>query len=217
MTSLQSIPALRTVPRRVLDAIARDLRPMRYPANAVLRPAGQRAAGVILLLSGTVVATHHTCAGTEVWTDRWAGPRIVDKPAVLGDGVPPYGLLALTAVTGRLLPTATFSGLLDDHASVRAHVLAQLARDVSVTRDSFVDAVALPATVRVAAWLHAQEPSGGAVWRHPQEHIGRFLGLSRVTVNRCIARLVRHGAIRSTPQGIVVVDRRRLADLAHKP
>jgi CRP-like cAMP-binding protein len=210
------MPALRTVSQPVLDAIAVAARPVRYPADAVIRPAGRRATGVVLLLSGTVVARYPTPAGAELWTDRCTGPRIVDKLAVLGEEIPSYGLLALTAVTGHLLPTATFKALLDNHATVRAHVLAQLARDLTATRDRLVEAVALPATVRVAAWLHAQEPTSGPVWRGPQEHLARFLGLSRVTVNRAIAQLSRRGAIRATPHGIVVIDRRRLADLAHE-
>jgi CRP/FNR family transcriptional regulator, cyclic AMP receptor protein len=216
MTSLGSIPALRTVSQRVLDAIAVDARPVRYPADTVIRPPGRRATGVVLLLSGTVVASYPTPAGAQLWTDCCTGPRIVDKAAVLDAETPSYGLLALTAVTGRLLPAAAFKDLLDDHAGVRAHVLTQLARDLTATRDRLVDAVALPATVRVAAWLHAREPTDGPAWRGPQEHLARFLGLSRVTVNRAIARLTRHGAIESTPYGIVVIDRRRLADFAHR-
>lgn len=202
--------------QRVLDAIAVDARPVRYPADTVIRPPGRRATGVVLLLSGTVVASYPTRAGAELWTDRCTGPRIVDKPAVLDAEMPSYGLLALTAVTGRLLPATAFKDLLDDHAGVRAHVLAQLARDLTTTRDRLVEAAALPATVRVAAWLHAQEPTHGPVWRGPQQHLAHFLGLSRVTVNRAIARLTQHGAIESTPHGIVITDRRRLADLAHK-
>lgn len=189
-------------------------RPVQYPAGAVIRPAGQRASGVVLLLSGTVVATHPTPMGTEVWSDRWTGPRILDKPAVLADDVPTYGLIALTTATARLLPAEGFSRLLENHPSVRAHVLGHLARDITAVRERLVQAVALPAISRVAAWLHAQDPTSGVVWRGSQEHLARLLGLSRVTVNRAIVRLTREGAIRPTPHGIVIADRHRLAALA---
>jgi CRP/FNR family cyclic AMP-dependent transcriptional regulator len=43
-----------------------------------------------------------------------------------------------------------------------------------------------------------------------QEHLARLLGLSRVTVNRALARLSRAGAVRRTSHGIVIADRVRL-------
>src|SRR6266542_3876346 len=44
----------------------------------------------------------------------------------------------------------------------------------------------------------------------PKEQLARTLGLSRVTVNRALARLSGAGAIRLTARGIVVADRQRL-------
>lgn len=216
MTSLSSIPALRMLPQAVLEATTVQARPVRYPAGAVIRPAGQRASGVVLLLSGTVVAAHPTPIGTEVWSDRWTGPRILDKPAVLADDMPSYGLMALTTATARLLPAEGFSSLLENHPSVRAHVLGHLARDITAVRERLVQAVALSATSQVAAWLSAQDPTSEVVWRGPQEHLARLLGLSRVTVNRALVRLTREGAIRLTSHGIVIADRHRLAALAHE-
>jgi hypothetical protein len=52
------MPARYSADAAVLEATTVQARPVRYPAGAVIRPAGQRAAGVVLLLSGTVVATH---------------------------------------------------------------------------------------------------------------------------------------------------------------
>nr|WP_230417251.1 helix-turn-helix domain-containing protein [Micromonospora tarapacensis] len=71
-------------------------------------------------------------------------------------------------------------------------------------------AVTLPAVAQVAAWLNAQDPSDRVAWRGSQEQLARMLGLSRVTVNRALARLTGVGAVRLTGQGIVVTDRRQL-------
>ncbi|GIJ78676.1 CRP/FNR family transcriptional regulator, anaerobic regulatory protein [Micromonospora phaseoli] len=210
MTFLGAIPALRGLPEAVLVRTAAEARPARYPAGTRLRPAGQPAEGVLLLLSGTVVAAQPVSGGGEVWTGRWTGPAIVDKPAVLAGGVPTSGLLAVTAISARMLAAARFRVLLEEHRSVREHVLRHLARDVGYARQRLVDAATLPAVARVAAWLHAQDPGDAVAWRGSQEQLARHLGLSRVTVNRALARLTGDGAVRRTPRGIVVTDRDRL-------
>lgn len=124
MTSLGTIPALRALPPVSLAALTRGSRTVRYGAGALIRPQGDRAQGVLLLLSGTVAAEHATADGTRVWPDRWTGPSMVDKPAVLDGGAWPSGLVAVTLCTGRLLPGHRFLRLLDEERSVRGHVLA---------------------------------------------------------------------------------------------
>jgi len=47
-------------------------------------------------------------------------------------------------------------------------------------------------------------------WRGSQEQPARLLGLSRVTVNRALARLARAGAVELTARGVVISDQRRL-------
>lgn len=211
MVSLAAIPALRAVPRPVLEAVAGDTRGLRFAAGAVVRPVGAPAEAVVLLLSGTLVAVHLSGTGGEVWPERWVGPAIADKQAVLAGGTPTTGLTAATAGTARLLPRRRFLWLLEEERSVREHVLAQLARDAVAGRRRLVQAVGSPAAVRVAAWLLAQDPADPVAWRGSQEELGRMLGLSRVTVNRALARLATAGALRVTAVGVVVADRSVLA------
>lgn len=213
MTSLGSIPALRALAPAALEALARDSQVARFDAGAVLRPACERARGVVLLLSGSVVAAHASPSGSEVWPEQWVGPAIVDKPAVLDGGKPSIGLVATTAATVRLLPRARFLRLLDEEHSVREHVLRQLARDVIASQRRLAEAVTLPAIAQVAAWLDAQDTTARVAWRGSQEQLARILGLSRVTVNRALAQLAAAGALRLTNQGIVIADRERLNSL----
>ncbi|MER7891676.1 Crp/Fnr family transcriptional regulator [Micromonospora sp. NPDC094482] len=215
MTSLDLIPALRALSPVELEAVARDSRAVRFGAGALIRPAGEQASAVVLLLSGTVVATHAAPTGVEVWPDQWTGPAIVDKSAVLDGGTPSTGLVAITGVTARLLPRIRFLRLLDDEQSVRRHVLGQLARDAMAGRQRLAQAVTLPAVARVAAWLNAQDPADRVAWRGSQEQLARMLGLSRVTINRALARLTAAGAVRLTEQGIVIDDRGRLDFLSN--
>jgi CRP/FNR family cyclic AMP-dependent transcriptional regulator len=211
MASLDSIPALESLPQGTLDAVTRDSRAVRLRPGTVMRPAGERAHSVVLLLSGTVAASHTASSGSEVWLDRWEGPSIADKAVVLDGRTPSTRLVAVTIVTGRLLPRARFLRLLAEEPTVRERVLARLAREVIDTRQRLAEAATLPAVARVAAWLGAQDPARAVAWRASQEQLARVLGLSRVTINRALARLAKAGAVELTSQGVAVVDRQRLA------
>jgi CRP/FNR family transcriptional regulator, cyclic AMP receptor protein len=211
MASLDSVPALESLPQGTLDAVTRDSRAVRLRPGTVIRPAGERAHSVVLLLSGTVAASHTASSGSEVWLDRWEGPSIADKAVVLDGRTPSTRLVAVTIVTGRLLPRARFLRLLEEEPTVRERVLARLAREVIDTRQRLAEAATLPAVARVAAWLGAQDPARPVAWRASQEQLARVLGLSRVTINRALARLAKAGAVELTSQGVAVVDRQRLA------
>jgi len=211
MGSLASIPALRGLPPAALQALTGQTRAARFAAGTVLRPAGEVAHSVVLLLSGTVVATYVKPAGVEVWPERWVGPALVDKPAVLDGDPPSTGLMAMTTISVRLLRRAGFFRLLEDERSVREHVLAQLARDAMAGRRRLAQAATLPAVAQLAIWLTAQNQNQRVAWRGSQEHLARVLGFSRVTVNRALAQLTQAGAVRLTAHGIVIADQTRLA------
>jgi CRP/FNR family cyclic AMP-dependent transcriptional regulator len=210
MSTLASIPALRLLAPTALEALTGQTRTARFAAGAVLRPAGEVARFVVFLLSGTVVATHGRSDGVEVWPERWIGPAIVDKPAVLDERPPSTGLMAMTTVFVRLLPRAGFVRLLEEEPSVRKHVLAQLARGAMDGRRRLAQAVTLPAVAQIAVWLNEQNGDQRVAWRGSQEQLARILGLSRVTVNRALARLAQAGAVRLTARGIVIADQIRL-------
>lgn len=210
MDLLTSIPALRALPAATLESLADRTRAAHLDAGAVLRHAGEVATSVVFLLAGSVVATHVGFTGAEVWPERWDGPAIVDKPAVLHGEPPVTGLMALTAISVRLLDRGSFLTLLNREPSVRDHVLGQLARDAMAGRRRLVHAVTLPAVAQVAAWLAEQSEGRRYAWCGSQEQLAHMLGLSRVTTNRALARLARAGAIELTVRGIVIVDRSHL-------
>jgi CRP/FNR family cyclic AMP-dependent transcriptional regulator len=217
MTSLGAIPALRDLPPAALRAVARRSSPAAFGAGALIRPAGEPVSTVLLLLSGSVAAVHVAASGRQVWTQQWTGPAIADKPATLDTGTPSTGLMAVTAVSARLLSRSRFLRLLEEQESVRTHVLGQLAGDVMTGRRRLAGAVTLPAVAQVAAWLHAQEPADRVVWRGSQEELAWLLGLSRVTVNRALAQLAGAGVVALTRHGIVVSDRARLGGFPAGP
>jgi CRP/FNR family cyclic AMP-dependent transcriptional regulator len=209
MTSLGTIPAFAALSPEALDALMAASRPVSYPPGAMI----PRDGAVLLLLSGVVAGAHANASGTEVWPARWVAPAIVDKPAALA---PAAGtLVAATACRGRRLPAESFRRLLDDEPAVRHHVLARLAADAADLRQRLADAATLPALGRVAGWLLATGAGPGEVaWRGSQEGLARLLGLSRVTVNRTLRRLVHASAVAVTPRGVVLLDPARLASLS---
>jgi CRP/FNR family transcriptional regulator, cyclic AMP receptor protein len=217
MSSLPSIPAFRALSPAALDAVARDSKAVRLGADAVIRHAGDPPSTVVLLLSGTVVASYAGPSGIEVWPARWEGPAIVDKPSVLDGGKSLTGLVAKTECIARLLPRARFLRLLDEEESVRKHVLNRLAQDVLASQQRLTQAVTLSAVAQVAAWLNAHDRAHAVAWRGSQEDLARALGLSRVTVNRALARLADAGALRLTPHGIVISDHQRLGLFSDGP
>jgi CRP-like cAMP-binding protein len=201
MTSLAAIPAFTALGAAALDALGADSRPVRYRAGTVVRPGG----AVVLLLAGTMVVDVTAASGARVWPARWEGPVIVDKASVLGGAVPPEELLATTACRVRLLPRSRFLRLLDEEPMVRRHIIARLAREALEQRHRVAQAATVPAVARVAAWL-----DGAPAWRGSQEELAHLLGLSRVTVNRALARLAAAGAVRRVRHGVVVLDRDQL-------
>ncbi|MEV6851393.1 Crp/Fnr family transcriptional regulator [Actinoplanes sp. NPDC051411] len=235
MTSLESIPALRTLAPTASQRLADRTRPIHFASGAVLRPADSIARDVVFLLSGKLAATHSSFAGARMWPEQWIAPAIADKAAVLIGTPSPSALIAVTDVFVRLLPVADFLRLLEGERAVREHVLTQLARDAMSARLRLARAGMLPALARIATWLDEQHPDRPAArhgsqeqhserpvarhgsqeqhserpvaWHESQELVGLMLGMSRVTVNRALARLADAGAITKTPHGIVVADR----------
>jgi CRP/FNR family cyclic AMP-dependent transcriptional regulator len=216
MSSLAAVPALRSLVPDALDVLLQRSREVHFPAGTMLRAAGESPQCVTFLLSGTVVATHSTPSGIPVWPARWAGPAVVDKAALLGGEVPVTGLMALTAASTRLLPTAEFLDLLEREPPVRKHVLAQLARDAMTDQRRLIQVATLPALTHLAVWLGEQNPDHPVAWRGSQEQLGSLLGRSRVTVNRALAQLIRAGAVKLTAHGLVVADRDRLSTFAQE-
>jgi CRP/FNR family transcriptional regulator, cyclic AMP receptor protein len=208
MSSIAAIPAFASLNDRAVSDLARHARPVRYPAGAVVRPAGTVPDAVLLLLAGTVVAAYVGPSGGQTWTARWDGPAIVDKPSVLGGPAPSGALLATARSVGLLLSHGRFLGVLEEHEPVRRHVLRRLAADTLALRERLADAT-LPAVARVARWLLATGD-----WHGSQEDLARTLGLGRVTVNRALGRLARVAALRLTQGGVRIEDANRLAAYA---
>lgn len=193
------MPLLAELPGDRLGALHDASVPRRYATGEVLRSAGQPAGRLLLLLAGRVSATTVTPAGGVVRYGAWAAPCALDKVAVIDGRGHTATLTALSPCEVRSLPREAFLALVDDAAAVRAHVLRVLAGQARAGQARFADAAGLPAGARLAGWLlaaAARAPEGGRIaLPGSQQALADELGVSRVTVNRALARLRRDGIV----------------------
>lgn len=182
------------------------------PAGQVLAAAGEPAGYLPLLLRGSVAATGTTASGRVVRFGQWAGPCALDKIAVIDGRGHTATYTALTPCTVRWLRRDRFLALVEDAAPdaapVRGHVLRVLAGQARRQQERFIATATGSAEARLAAWL-LEEAATAAGGRVPlpgtQQDLGDLLGVTRVTVNRALARLRRDGLIEVGPRSVTVL------------
>ncbi|MFR0352930.1 Crp/Fnr family transcriptional regulator [Streptomyces sediminimaris] len=173
----------------------------RYGGGEVLRAQGAPAGHLLVLLEGRAAASATTAGGRVVRFGAWEGPCALDKVALLDGAGHTATYTALTPCAVRAIARPRFTALLDDSATVRAHVLRLLAAQARAQQDRLTDAATLPCEARLAAWLLAASAADGQVSLDGgQRGLADSLGVTRVTVNRALARLRRDGLI-GPPRG----------------
>ena len=167
-------------------------------------------------MEATVVALRTTADGRELRFGQLVGPCALDKTAVLdGDGH-----TATFRAQGECLvwsvARADLLGLIDDDASLRQHVMVQLASSVREQTDRLVETAFADARQRVACWLVRSLSDAGTTVPLPgsQQALADTLGLSRVTVNWALKALERDGLVRVARDQVVVLVPDLLATLA---
>ncbi|ADI09729.1 hypothetical protein SBI_06609 [Streptomyces bingchenggensis BCW-1] len=202
--ALGAVPLFASLPEARLRELWAASVPRGHPVGSVLRSAGAPADHLLVLLRGRVAATGTTGGGRVVRYGQWDGPCALDKVALLDGRGHTATFTALTFCAVRSVRRDRFLGLVDDTAAVRAHVFAVLARQARAQQQRLTETATLPAEARLAGWLLAQAAAlargapGPARVRIPgtQQALADTLGVTRVTVNRALARLRRDGLIR---------------------
>jgi len=199
---LAKIPLLAALTHERLRSLWTASLPHHYAARQVLRHAGDPATHLLLLLRGSAAATTTTAAGRVVRFGNFVGPCALDKVAVIDGRGHTATFTALTPCAVRSLPRDRFHALIDSAPSARKHVLRVLAEHARRHQQQFADTATLRTDARLAAWLlnEAGVASNDRVnLPGSQEYLADLLGVTRVTINRALARLRRDGlvAIRS--------------------
>lgn len=212
---LLKVPILSVLPRARVEELADRLPIKVVPPGQVVARAGEPAAYLVILESGTLVATHDTSEGGRVRVAVAAGPCVVDKAAVLHQAHHTAMWTATTLCRVRLLPARMLRQLLKEEAALGQHVLRYLAAEVNAHRHAFARRAERRPVTKVADWLlQAQRTTGSAVpLLGGQQGLGEELGLSRVSVNRALSALAAAGAVRVQPRLVVILDTACLFDL----
>ncbi|WP_345443881.1 Crp/Fnr family transcriptional regulator [Actinoallomurus vinaceus] len=206
--SLSTVPLLASLPDATLRQLWRDSVPQAVPTGQVLRNAGDPAGHLLLLLRGRVAAATATAAGRVIRFGDWAAPCALDKIAVIDGEGHTATLTALTPCVVRNLPRDRFLALVDDVSSVRTHVLRTLAGYARRQQDRLTATATLPAEARLSAWLldqAAAAPGRRVPLPGTQQALADLLGVTRVTINRALARLQRDRLIELQRRTVVIL------------
>lgn len=150
---LQGVPLFATLPEAVLRRLWETSGPRHYAPGETLRSQGTPADHLLVLLDGTASATATTTAGRVIRFGTWAGPCALDKVALLDGAGHTATFTALTPCAVRAVPRGQFTTLLDDCATVRAHVFRLLATQARAQQERLTDTATLPCEARLATWL----------------------------------------------------------------
>ena len=199
------LSSMSEVDRRAL--LARCQR-QRYPKGAFIFHEGEAGDSVHLLDSGTVAVRVTNPQGDVVTLDVLRPGETFGEQALIGEGsVRSATVVALERTDTRRLTREAFLTLWGDHPKAATAVAQMLDVRLRATSQALVEALYLPAEVRVLrriAWLadvYAHHPSGSIPLT--QDDVASMSGTTRQTVNRVLSR--------AQEEGLVSLSRGRIA------
>jgi CRP/FNR family cyclic AMP-dependent transcriptional regulator len=213
---LSAVPMLAGLTGATLESLWQRSIGHHTAAGDVLYRQGEPATHLVVLLSGAVNARVETAAGRVVAVGSWTAPVALDKVALLDGRRHTATLHARTDCNWRAIARADIEALIGDAPMVRRHVLHVLAQQVATTQERFVAAATLPADARLSRWLLERAATEGTelTLDGSQEDIARYLGVTRVTLNRALQSLVEDELIRFSHARVTLIAPEALASRA---
>ena len=193
-----------------------------FKAREVLFHEGDQGGSMYVVLSGRVKVSAYSSDGREVVLN-FAGPGEVLGEITLLDGGP------RTASAAAIEPTRTFHlarndvlPILQRNPAAAIHIISVLCERLRSTNRMVEDTIFLAAAPRLArAILRLVELHGhvdGPTWRLdmklPQSTLGAHVGLMRESVNRQMRAWQESGVLRSDEDGLVILRRHVLEEVA---
>ncbi|HRK20077.1 MAG TPA: Crp/Fnr family transcriptional regulator [Hyphomicrobiaceae bacterium] len=204
-----------------LDAVATAFvtargRPVHAPKGTVVFEPGQECTSLVLLTEGQVAVRIVSEGGRELvlYRVRPGETCVMSMACLVGQKRYEAEGVCETDISGYAIDRAMFQDLLATNDLFRERVLAiQTERIFDLV--GLVDEVAFHGLEgRLAGRLLASADGDGVVAETHQQ-LADAIGTAREVVSRRLKRLADRGAIRLERRRIVIVDRKRLAVLAH--
>lgn len=187
---------------------------VRYPDGATIQQRGDMKPGLSVVVEGRVVMGATDAEG-EAITYVTMGPGdnfgemtlFLDIPRTLDATA--QGATAINQIS-----RDAFTHLLDHQPALRDHLLASLARQLSLAIERIDDLRRLPASVRMAKALAATAERDGDVHvaRGSQTSFAEAIATSRITAGKALAELAEAGLIETAYRRVVVRDLDALQD-----
>jgi CRP/FNR family cyclic AMP-dependent transcriptional regulator len=187
-------------------------------AGEVIRLQDEPADQLLVLLSGSVVASSAAVSGRTLRLGEFHAPCVLDKIAVIDGNGHSATYAAIDRCVLRAIPRRRFVELVDDLPAVRRHVIRVLAEQVRGQQRRLLAVTAPRADSRLASWLLEQAAARSSLavaLPHRQQDLAEILGVTRVTVSRVLAELGQRGLIRRRGREVEIAAPELLAALAH--
>lgn len=187
---------------------------IRYRDGVTIQQRGDRKPGLSIVVEGAVKMSATDSEG-ERSTYIVHGPGNVFGEMTLFLDIPrTLDAVAVVDTAIREVSRAGFTQLLDAQPALRDHLLASLARQLSLAIERLDDHRRLPIAVRLAKTLLGMaEPGGeGHVARGSQSGLAEAIATSRVTTGKALAELAEAGLIETGYRAVIIPDIAMLRD-----
>jgi CRP-like cAMP-binding protein len=200
------------LPEEEVRQVLRGARRRRFARGEVLFHEGDPAATVHLLARGRVAVRVTTPMGDVCTLDILGPGSVLGELALLCPGAPRSATaVALETTETMTVDEAAFASLRDEHREVADTMVRVLTARVLRLNDRLVEALYVPADVRILRRLLDLVALYGEVVPLTQDDLSELAGTTRSTVNRVLRREERAGSLTLARGKIEVQDHEALA------
>ena len=184
----------------------------RFARREVLFHEGDPAASVHLIARGRVAVRVTTPLGEKATLDLLAEGQVLGEMALLSPGgVRSATALALEPTDTMVIDADRFGALRRQHPAVAEVLVRLLAARVRQLNERLLEALYVPADVRLLRRLIELGSVYGDTIPLTQEDLAGLAGATRATVNRVLRREEKSGAVALGRGRVVLLDRDELA------
>lgn len=203
---------LEGIPDECVRQIVADARRRRFAKREVLFHEGDPAASVHLIARGRVAIRVATPLADVATVDLLVAGQVVGEMALLfPGGVRSATALALEPTDTFMIDAARFAALRQEHPSLGDVLVQLLALRVRQLNGRLLEALYVPADIRLLRRVLELADVYGEVIPLTQEDLAGLAGATRATVNRVLRREEKAGSLSLARGQLTLLDRQALA------